>query len=265
MHVYKKSSTCLLLYLHQIHANIFIFFKQSKMPGNKPTPMKIDKFFYIKSSHYQPTDESNPHHKGYELVVDGLIFKNNRSNTASTNWLCKEKGCKGSVTLSFSDDIDRSNEHTISKSCHSNCYTPIVKVKKDFKDDLKTMIRDNGGLALGPMYQEVQNRVVRSSDFSMKELGGILPRLHHIRNGLEKMKRKHRGAPPLPESIEKIVLDVNGKYTKTNDDKVFLIDSGAKNSHLTFCSEVGLEVLAKSDQWFSDGTFRTAAKYFYQL
>jgi hypothetical protein len=24
-------------------------------------------------------------------------------------------------------------------------------------------------------------------------------------------------------------------------------------------------VLAKSDQWFSDGTFRTAAKYFYQL
>jgi hypothetical protein len=34
---------------------------------------------------------------------------------------------------------------------------------------------------------------------------------------------------------------------------------------LIFCSLMGMEILAKSDKWFADGTFHTASKYFTQL
>jgi hypothetical protein len=62
---------------------------------------------YIKSSQYEPITGSNPHHDGYELAVDGIIFSRHRKNKASTNWLCKHPGCAASITLDFSDRVDR--------------------------------------------------------------------------------------------------------------------------------------------------------------
>jgi len=60
-----------------------------------------EEVIYIKSNQFEPTEGSNPHHDVYELVHDGKIYKRRRKNKGSTNWLCKQNNCEGSVTISF--------------------------------------------------------------------------------------------------------------------------------------------------------------------
>lgn len=88
-----------------------------------------------------------------------------------------------------------------------------------------------------------------------------MPKFENIKPALKKRKRKNR--PKLPSEIKEIKL--TGEYRLTNKQSSFLIYNGKNNKILVFCSDVGLEILSKSERWGGDGTFHVASNYFYQL
>ena len=76
-------------------------------------------------------------------------------------------------------------------------------------------------------------------------------------------KRRGTRRRRFPKSLKDIFLTKDQKET-TKGEK-FLLYQSKNNKLLVFRSAIGLEILSKSDHWGADGTFYTAAKYFYQL
>ncbi|CAF1124617.1 unnamed protein product, partial [Brachionus calyciflorus] len=93
-----------------------------------------------------------------------------------------------------------------------------------------------------------------------EDLAVALPAYTSIKPALSKRKRISR--PKFPKSILK--LNLTGEYTKTALNERFMV-LNKKNKIIVFASPPQLEVLSKSTQWYADGTFKSAAKFFYQL
>jgi hypothetical protein len=60
------------------------------------------------------------------------------------------------------------------------------------------------------------------------------------------------------------ILYSTNKHTPIKNEK-FLIHKSEKNQLFVFSSRFGLEALSKCQIWHADGTFYTAAKFFYQM
>jgi hypothetical protein len=83
-----------------------------------------------------------------------------------------------------------------------------------------------------------------------------------MRSTLYNISKKN--LPNIPTSTDEIEL--NEEYTQTTDKKRFLLfDTIDDDRAIAFCSEAGLEKLAKSDQWHIDGSFKAAPLIYYQL
>ena len=69
--------------------------------------------------------------------------------------------------------------------------------------------------------------------------------------------------PKMPTSLNTIIIDSENRLT-SNKKQTFLIFQSKLNHTLFFCSVDGL-MSGSRCYWHADGTFYTAAKYFYQL
>ena len=74
-------------------------------------------FEYKPSNTFKPGDQDDAYHKGHEVVCKGFVHKRIRINKDdSVNWMCKAKGCPGSITISSDERIVRYTRHILSQS-----------------------------------------------------------------------------------------------------------------------------------------------------
>ncbi|CAF1099212.1 unnamed protein product [Brachionus calyciflorus] len=145
--------------------------------------------------------------------------------------------CSGSVTIAKNKEtVERfaDNDFTIEHKKFSDIDQTLSK----FKANLKIRCESEPNLSSGQIFLDEQNKLAQTSGLSYENLLKILPSYRSIKSTLQ--KRKKRSCPKLLKTLRE--LNITDEYASTK-----------------------LEALAKATHWYADGTFRTAAKHYYQL
>jgi hypothetical protein len=136
--------------------------------------------------------------------------------------VCKDKKCSASITV-FNNQIikingnhvDDANENSIKishKDNHPGLTTADI-IGKEFKNDLKTTIKENPNRPIQQIYQDEQSKIVKK--FGDMTVAAVLPQFESIQSGL--FKQKASLVPPLPQAINEIKIE--GSWAKCEDDK----------------------------------------------
>ena len=215
---------------------------------------------YIESHFYKPEHQetSNKDKDCFRLLLNNqYIYNRFRKNKSSLNWHCHEKknGCKSSITTDFDSKIIRH----ISEHNHEPLEAKAIEAEK-FLINVKKRI-ETEHLPAQQIYQQEQASMVRRSNLSNEQIANLVPAFNKLKPCLSKRRSKIR--PSLPSTLKEIQID--GEYLSTTDGKKFLIHKSRSNKILVFASIDGLKALSASKNWHADGTFKKAAKHYYQL
>ncbi|XP_068211896.1 uncharacterized protein, partial [Palaemon carinicauda] len=92
-----------------------------------------------------------------------------------------------------------------------------------------------------------------------------LPSISNIKRNIRNIRAKKNYVPALPDCQEDLIIPED--FTKTHKGELFLMyDSGPTNDRiLIFSTQRNLDLLARSENWFADGTFKTVPSIFFQL
>jgi hypothetical protein len=221
----------------------------------------MKKIEYVPNNWYNNSvqQKDNPNHDAHDLCYEGFLFKRQRINKNSINWLCKVPICPGSVTLSKSDEtVERSIGHVF-VAWHEQ-FDNIKQIENKFRVNCKIRCETEPELSAARIFLDEQTKIVKESGVSYEELAIALPSYASFKPALDKRKKKSR--PKLPQSL--VEMKISGEYTKTALNEKFLI-LNKKNKLLVFASPTQIEALSKATHWYADGTFRSASKFYYQL
>jgi len=172
-------------------------------------------------------------------------------------WYCKEKAkmtCAASAVTKLSADI------IISKGIHNHPnHLMEIKVRQIEKNKIAaaaTLPNAAPRTVFGDITATVMNTAPGSTSF-IKSKGALAKKLQRDRVAA-------KGYPKKPKSFDDL-KDIPPQLTKTHCKESFLIlndtvqpdstEPGAKRL-LVYMSETGKEVLAKSEVWYTDGTFK---------
>ncbi|CAF0936932.1 unnamed protein product [Brachionus calyciflorus] len=205
------------------------------------------------------SDKPNPNHDAHDLCLNGYLFKRQRINKNSINWLCKIPLCSGSVTLSKNNDkIERFVEHEHVRVRRK--FGEVEQAAQKFKISCKIRCETEPNLSAGKIFLEEQTKIAQSSGVSYQDLTSVIPAFASIKPTLERRKKISR--PKLPACVTE--LELPPEFTETFKGDKFLI-LNKSNKILVFCSLIGLQALGKTSHWYADGTFRSSARFYYQL
>ncbi|CAF0949937.1 unnamed protein product [Brachionus calyciflorus] len=183
-----------------------------------------------------------------------------RINKKSINWLCKVVNCPGSETLQIATiEIQHFVQHEL-VWLHKP-FTDKEQASNQFKIDCKIRCESEPNLSARQIFQDEQAILAKNSSASYAELARVLPNLTSLEPTLEKRKKKKR--PNLPKSLKD--TNLSEPYTLNHKGEKFLILNKSKYKILIFCSPTQLDALSKATHWYVDGTFKSAAKFYYQL
>ena len=92
-----------------------------------------------------------------------------------------------------------------------------------------------------------------------------LPSVANMKRTIRNIRAKENAGPALPHS--RLNLIIPEKFTKTIKGDLFLAyDSGPTDGRiLIFATQSNLDILARSENWYADGTFKTVPSIFAQL
>lgn len=203
-------------------------------------------------------NDIDTNHDCMDLCYDGYLFKRHRINKNSINWLCKTNGCNSSVTVTRDEKISRFVEHKL--DIQHNLVDEQEKLRLKFNMDCKIRAETEPHVSVGKIYLEEQSKVAQSSNLTYEELSKIIDPYYCMKSTLTKRKKKN--CPKLSKSLRDMVIP--DEYKVNNQNEKFLIYN-KDNKILVFASPTQLKALSQATHWYADGTFRTAAKYFYQL
>ncbi|CAF0884641.1 unnamed protein product, partial [Brachionus calyciflorus] len=202
----------------------------------------------------------NLNHDAHDLLHNGFLFKRQRINKNTINWLCKTGGCSGSVTVNKHDEkITRNIEHEF-VIFHKHL-SEVELAALNFKKNCKVRSELEPSLSTGKIFHEEQSKIAQETNATYQELAQVLPSYSNIKSTLQ--KRKKKTLPPLPRALKDLNLD--GEFIKTVKDEKFLIYKSRDNKILVFSSPNQLKALAEADHWYADGTFRSSTNFHYQL
>lgn len=192
-----------------------------------------------------------------KILRNGYIYVHRRNNANGfSTWECilRRKGsqCNAKVRVSPNDEVvEQTNEHSHPPS-EVECL--VTKVKAGIKRRAETT-------------EEPAQQVIAA------ELGNIsegtaanLPSLSTIRRNIRHI-RQDRDLLPNPISRADIP-ELPPQYTVTaNGDPFLIFDSGVGDQErfFVFASPQALQLLANSEHWYADGTFKVCPEVFYQL
>jgi hypothetical protein len=144
---------------------------------------------YIPNNWFSKTvmDKENPNHDAHDLCLNGYLFKRQRVNKKSINWLCKVKGCSSSVTLN-GDKVERFTEHNF--DVFHQKFTEIEQTKAKFKTSLKIRCESEPNLSAGQIFISEQENMAKTSGLSYEDLATALPSYAAIKPTLQKRKKK---------------------------------------------------------------------------
>jgi hypothetical protein len=224
----------------------------------------MEKAEYLKSNTWKPEYAQDPEaildKKGFLLCHKNNLFYKHRVNKLTINWRCvKSKDtntkCSATCSVDIHDQVVKCGEHN-----HQELDTLEIEVSK-FKSAVKerAKIEDTAPTAI---FNQEREKLIVKTQSEISALSKFIPTFSRMRSTISKQKMKQR--PKLPTSLKDIKIEGDWRLT-LNKLQQFLIYQSASNNILVFCSRDGLKCLAEHVNWHGDGTFYTAAKYFYQL
>ena len=95
------------------------------------------------------------------------------------------------------------------------------------------------------------------------ESGNLVPDFKNFKKSL--YNKRNEVKPVEPKNTDDLNL-TDDRYIYTNDAKRYIIfDTNDESRMICFASNIGLEILSKSTEWHSDGTFKSAPRKYKQL
>ena len=189
---------------------------------------------------------------GQKLCYDGYMHTNKVSRNSYVLWEYSERRglkCNGTLTTDISiENIISKKEHS-----HSSDENKVQAAK------VKSVMKDHATATRGKPSQIVADNVVNVPVEVRAALGNIESVKRVIR------RRKRGALPKDPPSLCELELDE--KLTHFEGEEFLIHDSGkdVNNRMMVFATSAGLHHLARSSQWFMDGTFASVPKLFSQL
>ena len=200
-------------------------------------------------------------YKNYIYNKKGALNKD-----SSQRYACKQEGCTASITM-LNDQVIKINGNlnldVDIQTCHKSNHGPLTdnELKKmDFMTNLKeTWQQQTTTTTVNQLYQLERTKVIKELG-DMNLTSEVVPQLYNIQSALYKQKAKT--VPPIPDSIENIVIPDDYKLCEDGKRRFLLHQS---KEMFIFCSDDGLKILSKSKRWQSDGTFSTTPDGFKQF
>jgi hypothetical protein len=193
------------------------------------------------------------------LIRNNYIFKwYSKNKDDSEYWLCR-RCLKHSVTVAR-DLIVNENSHNVEDEDEDTCVYTEAEL---LCEQAIVRIRRRCLKEITPIPEIYDDELTSLNELLSSEVISIyIKPFKSMRSTLYNIRKKT--IPNIPTSTDEI--DLNEEYTHTTFNKRFLLfDTNDDDRAIGFCSEAGLEKLAKSDQWHIDGTFKAAPLIYYQL
>ena len=191
--------------------------------------------------------------KGHDLLVhNGFTFRREREHNGVIYWRCTEyriAKCSGRVNVMDGRIFKSTSHNHVPDPAKIQVRTVIHKIKER-----------------ATTTQEVTHQIIASSTTLLSSaVCGQLPSVSLMKRTLQRARQQVDQPPPNPTSLTE--LEFPEKYTKTIDEHPFLLyDSGPSNDRiLLFTTQRNLDLMAQSDHWFADGTFKSAPQLFTQV
>lgn len=186
------------------------------------------------------------------MCCEGYMYTKKSTMKTRIHWECSQRrafNCKGSLTT------DLATQEVISNAAHTHerNYDRVAAAK------VKVVMKDHATATRGKPSQILADNAVNVPVSVRAALGKMESVKRTIRN------HKRGALPKDPSTMQDLVLE--GEWTLHDGEEFLIHDSGtdSNNRILAFATEEGLRLLARSREWFMDGTFATAPKLFKQL
>ena len=191
-----------------------------------------------------------------KLVRNGYQYvKQKDLANGLTSWECvdRRKGsCKAKLKLDPLDNfVEEINEHTHVPSA-INC--ELSKVRANIKRKASTT-------------QETAQQILGTELTYITDAAAVnLPSVTNLRRNIRHQRRQQNILPNPLRREDVPVIPQQYQLTATGE-RFLLFDSGVgdANRMLIFATDDGLQMLANSPQWFSDGTFKLCPEIFFQI
>lgn len=187
--------------------------------------------------------------KGYGYVKD------KDGPDAVKYWRCEKKdeqSCTGRMRTDGANIVALVGDH---------CHAPDATRQEvaEVRDRMSTRSRET----MESTHQIVNGSLADTSLAACSQL----PETRSLKKQCQRERTKASNAPPNPGNLVELQLPVQYTATRAGDD-LLLYDNGpdAGNQRmLVFATQANIELLAESDHWYMDGTFKTVPHLFAQL
>ena len=91
-----------------------------------------------------------------------------------------------------------------------------------------------------------------------------MPAVHHIRGDIRRQRKRAGNPVPVPQDR---FFDIPPEYQQTSASDAFLLHGTGNGDDriLVFATIENIQLLAESQWWFMDGTFKTSPELFFQV
>jgi hypothetical protein len=194
--------------------------------------------------------------KGKQKLRDGAyLFIKDKISEEKVFWKCDKsdtRGLKCRARVHSSDDeiIKRIGEHNHVADAAANAATELI-------NDLKNQAR---------LTQDAPHRIVAQASVGLSPaIAAKLPIPSLLKRTINRT-RNAAGAPP-PNPQTRLELQMPPEYCITENNEPFLLFDSGENAEriLIFGTRRNLAMLALSQHWYADGTFKTVPLIFEQL
>lgn len=191
-----------------------------------------------------------------KLCFEGYVYYKDREVGGKVQWGCKERKefkCPARITTSDDKIVRKWKEHN-----HPGDQAAIVA------DKTLNMIRNCATSSKVPPI-EIIKHVVKNCP---EAVAPRLPSLETMKRTVRKIRQRANMANEGPPSYtNRCQIVFPPLYTETiKGDEFLLYDSGANEQRiLIFATKKNLELLAESEEWYADGTFKSVPLLFGKL
>ena len=188
---------------------------------------------------------------GFKLTEGGYIYDKQRVCGEITHWQCEKKSeCKARLHTKEDHIVKRTNDHLHGPdNTKVSCFETKIGIKRRAQTT-----------------HETSHHIIGDSVLELSEgTSAKLPKLNSLKRTLQRQREKENAAPAQPTSLEELVIPL--EYTKTGKGDNFLLYDSGPNLHpiLILGTHRNIEMLAASQIWLADGTFKTAPLLFGQV
>lgn len=188
-----------------------------------------------------------------KLSLNGFLYVKDKEIREKTYWRCQNfitTHCKSRVTT-VNDIVEKQlGEHN---HAGNSAKVSAEQILEKVRDDAQNT-RDSAHYIISTASVRIDNSV-----------SALLPSVDSMKRTIRNIRQRHVAGPVLPSTRQNIEFPEIYRMTESNQP-FLLFDSGpVADRILIFSTQRNLHLLARSTDWYSDGTFKTVPTIYEQL